>query len=116
VKRRWARSTLTARTILITCLVALVSVAITAAVALPLTVRSANSDARLALAGKARVAANAIGGRDTTAAQAREDQRAQRVAQALREQGIQTVLIRDGKPDQAGLPPKIVPRSRTGSR
>jgi two-component system sensor histidine kinase BaeS len=101
-------STLSARAVLVTGLVAVIAVVITAAVALPVTVRSANDDARVALADKARVAANAIDGRDTAAAAAREDARARKVAQTLRDQGIETVLIRNGRPDQAGLPPRVV--------
>ena len=107
-RRRWIGSTLTARAVLVTCLVALISVLITAAVALPLVVRSANEERRLVLADKARVAANAIEGRNTAGAAAREEQRAQRVAQTLREQGVETVLIRNGRPDQAGLPAAVV--------
>jgi two-component system, OmpR family, sensor kinase len=105
---RWARSTLTTRAVLVTCLVAVVAVVITAAVALPLVLRSANQDARMVLAAKARVAANAIEGRDTAIAAAREDQRAQRVAQTLRADGVTTVLIRNGQPDQPGLPDWVV--------
>jgi signal transduction histidine kinase len=111
--RRWIGSTLTVRAVLVTCLVAVVSVAITAAVALPLAVRSANSEARVVLADKARVAANVIEGR-TAVAQSREEQRAVRVVQTLRAQGIETILIRDGKPDQAGLPPRVVKQIADG--
>src|SRR5258705_9374652 len=106
--RRWARSTLTTRAVVVTCLVAVVSVVFTAAVALPLVLRSANSDARMVLATKAKVAANAWEGRDTAAAAAREDQRAQRIAQILRADGVTTVLIRNGSPDQPGLPGWVV--------
>jgi signal transduction histidine kinase len=95
---------LTARTVLVTCLVALVAVAITAAVALPLAVRTANSEARSVLADKARVAAAVIG----LGTPAREEQRAARVAATLRAQGVETVLIVDGQADQAGLPARVV--------
>ena len=78
------------------------------AVALPLIIRSANQDARKVLADKARVAANAIDPRRTAITQEREDQRARKVAQTLREQGVETVLIRSGQPDQTGLPPRVV--------
>jgi signal transduction histidine kinase len=108
VRRRWLGSTVTARAIGVSCLVAAVSVLITIAVALPLAVRADNAAARESLAGKARVAANAIEGAPTAAAQAREDARATRVAQTLRDQGVETVLIRAGKPDQTGLPTRVV--------
>jgi two-component system sensor histidine kinase BaeS len=107
-RRRWAGTSLTARAVLLTCLVALVSVVFTAAVALPLVLRSANDDARVTLAGKARVAANALGGRDTAISASREEQRAQRIAQELRDQGVEAVLIRAGQPDRVGLPAWVV--------
>ncbi len=107
--------TLTARAVAITGLVAVIAVVITAAVALPVTVRSANEDVRAALAGKANIAANAIEGRDVAGAAAREDARARKVAQTLRSEGIETVLIRDGRPDQPGLPPRVVADVAAGS-
>jgi two-component system, OmpR family, sensor kinase len=106
--RRWAASSVTTRAVLVTCLVAVVAVVITAAVALPLVTRSANEDARITLAAKARVAANALGGRDTAASAAREDQRAQRIVNTLRADNVQAVLIRNGQAEPAGLPPRIV--------
>jgi two-component system sensor histidine kinase BaeS len=104
----WRGVTLTTRVVLSTSLVAIIAVVITAAVALPLVQRSTDEQARVVLAEKARVAANAIEGRDTPAAAARADQRAQTVAQTLRDQGVDTVLIRAGKADQTGLPARIV--------
>jgi signal transduction histidine kinase len=115
VKLRAAFDTLTARAVVITGLVAVIAVVITAAVALPVTVRSANEDARVSLAGKANIAANAIEGRDTAGAAAREDARARKVAQTLRGEGIETVLIRNGRPDLAGLPPRVVADIASGS-
>jgi two-component system sensor histidine kinase BaeS len=115
VKLRSCLDTLTARAVVITGLVAVIAVVITAAVALPVTVRSANEDARVSLAGKANIAANAIEGRDTAGAAAREDVRARKVAQTLRAEGIETVLIRNGRPDLAGLPPRVVADIASGS-
>jgi two-component system sensor histidine kinase BaeS len=103
---RRPRGTLTRRAVLVTCLVALTSVLITAAVALPLFLRSARDQTRAALAEKARVAANAIEGRT--------DAGAARVANTLRDQGIDTVLIRAGQPDQAGLPNRVVAQIARG--
>jgi signal transduction histidine kinase len=102
-----SRGTLTGRAVAITCLVALISVVITAAVALPLTIRSGNQDARRVLADKARVAAKAIEGRNTALAQQREDQRADLIAQTLRDQGTDVVLIRDSRADSSDLPDRI---------
>jgi two-component system sensor histidine kinase BaeS len=45
----------------------------------------------------------------------REEQRARRVAQTLRDQGVETVLIRDGRPDQAGLPDRVVAEVASGN-
>jgi signal transduction histidine kinase len=112
--RRWVGSTLTVRAVLVTCLVALVSVVITAAVALPLAARSANEEIRLVLADKARVAANAIEGANTPAAQAREDTRAAKVVATLRAQGVDAVLIRDGKATTPGLPKAVVNQIAAG--
>jgi two-component system sensor histidine kinase BaeS len=105
---------LTRRAVLVTCLVALTSVLITAAVALPLFLRSARDQTRAALAEKARVAANVIEGRDTPLANERTDARATKVAQTLRDQGVETVLIRGGQPDQAGLPTRVVAQVARG--
>jgi two-component system, OmpR family, sensor kinase len=104
--RRRSRS-LMSRAVVATCLVALVSVLITAVVALPLTLQRGNAEARRVLAEKASVAADLIEGRTAIAAN-RTDQRAQRVAAQLRAQGIQTFLIRDGLADQAGLPSAVI--------
>lgn len=109
------RHTLTARMVLVTCLVAVVSVAITAAVALPLALRSANEAARVSLAERARVAAVVVEGRDTPAAAAREEVRARRVTATLRNQGVEAVLVLDGEPDVGGLPSSIVDQIAAGS-
>jgi two-component system sensor histidine kinase BaeS len=111
--RRWVGSTLTVRAVLATCLVALVSVAITAAVALPLAARSANEESRLVLADKARVAANAIDG-NAAVSQAKEDARATRVVNTLRTQGVDAILIRDGRATTPGLPAKVVNQIAAG--
>jgi signal transduction histidine kinase len=104
----------TARAVLATCLAAVISVVITAAVALPLGIRDANQEARVILSDKARVAASVIEGRNTASSEAREAQRARRVAQELRAQGVETVLVRAGQPDRAGLPAPIVERVARG--
>jgi two-component system sensor histidine kinase BaeS len=87
--------------------VALVSVLITAAVALPLSLRAANEQTRATLADKAQVAADTIEGRTGATAQ-RERQRAEKVAATLREQGLEVVLVTGGRPDRAGLPLKVL--------
>jgi two-component system OmpR family sensor kinase len=103
--------TITGRAVLVTCLVAVIAVLFTVAVALPLYVRSANQAARTVLADKARVAAFVIAGRPTTASQRSSEVL---VAQTLRTQGIDVVLIRHGVPDQTGLPPRVVAEITNG--
>ncbi len=115
--RRWVGTTLTVRAMLVTCLVAVIAVVITAAVALPLTLRNATQEARRVLADKARVAANGIEGRTQgTVTQQREAQRAQRVAATLRGQNITVILILDGQADHPGLPPAAVKRIAGGGQ
>ncbi len=114
-RRRWIGGEPDHPGLLATGLVAVIAVVITAVVALPLVTRSADNATRTTLADKARVAANAIEGRDTAAAAARTDQRAQNVAATLRDQGVDTVLIRSGKADQNGLPARIVRQIADGS-
>ncbi|GAA1748174.1 HAMP domain-containing sensor histidine kinase [Luedemannella helvata] len=99
---------------LITCAVAVVSVVITALVALPLVVRAAESQSRAALAEKAQVAAEAIEGRATAMAAVRERQRAEKIARTLRAQGLDAIVVIDGSPDQAGVPPKVLNALRAG--
>jgi two-component system sensor histidine kinase BaeS len=115
VRRRIIGWSLTTRAVLATGVVALIAVAITAAIALPLVVRSADDQARITLAEKARVAANVIEGRDTPAAASRAQQRARNVAQTLREQGVDTILITNGQADQGALPARIVRQIADGS-
>jgi signal transduction histidine kinase len=112
--RAWWRG-LTGRTVLVTCLVAAVSVLITSIVSVPLAVRTARAESRGALADKAQVAADVI---ETFAAgnPAREEQRAAKVARTLRGQGVESVLIRNGvaKPDT--LPADLVAKIAAGQR
>jgi two-component system sensor histidine kinase BaeS len=99
----------------VTCLVAFLAVVITAAVALPLARQTATEQARAVLADKARVAAEVIEGRNTPATDARAKVRARRVALTLRQQGVETVLIRNGRPDQSGLPADVVAAVAAGN-
>ncbi|HEX7746261.1 MAG TPA: two-component sensor histidine kinase, partial [Micromonosporaceae bacterium] len=60
LRRRSFGRTLTARAVLVTCAVALVSVLATAVVAVPLATRAAELQAREALAAQARLAAEVL--------------------------------------------------------
>src|SRR5262245_22400604 len=106
---------LTGRAVIVTGLVAVVAVLITAIVALPVTLRAINDDTRRALASNADLAARAMTTAvDTPAAQAREEARVRSVVEALRAEGIEAVVIRDGRPDRAGLPPRVVAEVASG--
>jgi signal transduction histidine kinase len=93
---------LTARAVTVTCLAALVSVLVTALVALPITVRSANNETRKGLADKAQIAADYIGSRPREAGQ-------QQLTKELRKQGIDVYLVRSGTVvGQGRLPQRII--------
>jgi len=93
--------TLTTRAVLVTCAVAVISVAVTALVAVPLVLRSAEQERREALAEETAVVAQVM-------SRTRVDMVDQRLARQLRGHGIDVVLIRNGKPDSPGLPPDVV--------
>src|SRR6266545_2653660 len=87
--RRRFGSTLTAREVLATCLVAFVCVLVTALVAAPLALQGANREARKGLADQAQIAATLIGNRPNPLVE-------QRLVRQLRGQGIEVYLVRDG--------------------
>ncbi|WP_374102648.1 sensor histidine kinase [Micromonospora sp. D93] len=103
-------STLTARAVLVTCAVALVSVLVTAIVAVPLAIRGAERSEQEALAAQARLAAEVLRTRLDRGRSADEE----RLIQQLRAQGIDAYLIRRGAVDRAGLPPRVVQRIGQG--
>jgi two-component system sensor histidine kinase BaeS len=98
--RAWLTGTLTARAVVITCATAVVSVIVTALVALPVATRAANNQARADLAQKAALAVQLL-------APERPAQREPTVRQ-LRQDGVAVFLIRRGQPDRAGLPARVV--------
>ena len=93
---RFAR-TLTARTILVTCVSALVSVVVTALVALPLANRPANRQIQQNLSDEATLAGLLMTPR---IASPRTDDEERLVAQ-MRERHIDVYVIRNGQPDRA---------------
>jgi two-component system sensor histidine kinase BaeS len=100
--RRRVLSGLTTRAVLVTCLAALVSVLVTALVALPVAVRAANAEARKGLADKAQLAADLVNTRPRPAGQ-------QRLTNQLRAQNIDVYLIHDGTgPGRNRLPDWLV--------
>ncbi|MEV4654440.1 HAMP domain-containing sensor histidine kinase [Micromonospora sp. NPDC049301] len=108
-RSRFAR-TLTARAVLVTCAVALVSVLVTAIVAVPLAIRGVERRDQEALAAQARLAAEVLRTRLDRGRSADEE----RLIQQLRAQGIDAYLIRRGTVDRPGLPPRVVQRIEQG--
>ncbi|MEU7756531.1 histidine kinase dimerization/phospho-acceptor domain-containing protein [Micromonospora sp. NPDC049171] len=102
--------TLTARAVLVTCAVALVSVLVTAIVAVPLAIRGAERSEQEALAAQARLAAEVLRTRLDRGRTADEE----RLVQQLRDQGINAYLIRRGAADRPGLPARVVQRIGQG--
>jgi two-component system sensor histidine kinase BaeS len=98
---------LTARAVATTCLVALVSVLVTALVAVPLAVRAANDATRAGLRDKASLTVDLVDLRPGVAVQ-------ERVVTELRAQGIDVFLVRAGHVDRTGLPPRFVNAVRAG--
>ena len=98
------RTTLTVRTVIVTCVVALVSVLVTTLVAVPLTIRTANREATTRLANETKFAAELMRGRMAT--KRTDDEVA--LAQRLRDRGIDIYVIRDGVPDRPGLPDLVI--------
>ncbi|HZN76574.1 MAG TPA: HAMP domain-containing sensor histidine kinase [Micromonosporaceae bacterium] len=95
------RSTLTSRAVLVTCAVAVISVLVTALVALPLVLRAAEQERREALAEETAVIADVM-------TRTRLDAVDQRMARQLRDHGIDIVLVRNGRADSPGLPPAVI--------
>ena len=86
-RRRFA--TLTVRAVLVTCLAALVSVLVTALVAFPLAIRTANDEARKGLVDKAQLAAYLISSRPNEPGE-------KQLVNQLRAQKIDVYLVRNG--------------------
>ncbi|MFI7608543.1 sensor histidine kinase [Micromonospora sp. NPDC049366] len=102
--------TLTARAVLVTCAVALVSVLVTAIVAVPVGLRGVERGDQQALAAQARLAAEVLRTRVDRGGSADEE----RLIRQLRTQGIDAYLIRGGAVDRSGLPPRVVQRVAEG--
>jgi two-component system sensor histidine kinase BaeS len=96
--------------VLVACAVALVSVLVTALVAVPLAARSAERQAREALAAQARLTAELLRVRLDRGRSNDEE----RLIRQLRNQDIDAYLIRAGAADRPGLPPHLVDRVAAG--
>jgi two-component system sensor histidine kinase BaeS len=99
--------TLTAQVVLITAATAVVSVIVTALVALPIAVRTADDQARAELVEKSALAVELLA---TERPAARE-----RIVRQLRRDDIAVYLIRRGVVDRPGLPRRVVDRVAGGT-
>lgn len=92
---------LTGRTVLVTCVVALVAVVVTAVIALPLATRATLEQTRRSLADRTDLVASYLA--------ARQNPRARRaVVEELRARGVPVVLIIRGEPYPDRLPDDVV--------
>ncbi|SNY62990.1 sensor histidine kinase [Paractinoplanes atraurantiacus] len=98
--------TFAGRAVLVTAATAVISVIITALVALPIAVRSANNAARADLAEKAALAVELLASERAAART--------RIVNRLRDDGIAVYLIRRGAADRPGLPARVVQRIAAG--
>ncbi|MFC0533010.1 sensor histidine kinase [Phytohabitans kaempferiae] len=110
VRRRPLGRTLTARAVLSACAVAVVSVLVTALIAVPIALRSVDRQARESLGQQARVAADLLRPRLDRGRTADEE----RLIRQLRTRDVDVYLIRAGEPDRPGLPPQVVARVAAG--
>ncbi|WP_067503254.1 sensor histidine kinase KdpD [Actinoplanes sp. TFC3] len=99
--------TFAGRSVLITAATAVVSVIVTALVALPVAVRSANNAARADLVEKSALAVELLA---TERPAARE-----RIVSRLRDDGIAVYLLRRAIPDRPGVPDRVVQQVAAGS-
>ncbi|TCB92690.1 HAMP domain-containing histidine kinase [Micromonospora zingiberis] len=102
--------TLTARAVLVTCAVALVSVLVTALVAVPVAVRAAERRDQQALAAQAQLAADLLRARPGRV----RDLAGERLVRQFVAQGITVYVISGGAADRPGLPPQLVNRVAGG--
>lgn len=97
---------LTGRVVLVTAATAVVSVIVTALVAIPVSMRAINTQVRAELVEKSKIAVELL----TTEKQpARE-----RIVTDLRAEKIEVYLVRRGAVDRPGLPPRIVQQVAAG--
>ncbi|MEV0900331.1 histidine kinase dimerization/phospho-acceptor domain-containing protein [Actinoplanes sp. NPDC049802] len=110
--RAWAPAlrrhltTLTGRAVLVTTATAVVSVFVTTLVAVPIAVRSVNAQIRTELMNQTVLAVELL-------TDERPAVRA-RIVDRLRAEGVEIYLIRNGRADRAGLPPRVVRRVVAG--
>ncbi|AEV87572.1 histidine kinase [Actinoplanes sp. SE50] len=99
--------TLTGRAVLVTVATAVVSVIVTALVAVPVAMRSTNTQVRAELVEKSAIAVELLTDEKPAARE--------RIANRLRADDIEIYLIRRGVPDRAGLPPRVIAQISGGA-
>jgi two-component system sensor histidine kinase BaeS len=99
--------TLTGRVVLVTAATAVVAVIVTALVAVPVAIRSVNTQVRAELMEKSQLAVELLG---TERPAARR-----RIVTELRRQDVEVYLIRRGVVDRPGLPARVVRQVAAGS-
>jgi two-component system sensor histidine kinase BaeS len=99
--------TLTGRVVLVTAATAVVAVIITALVAVPVAVRSVNTQVRAELAEQSKIAVELLTGERQPARE--------RIVTDLRQEGVEVYLVRRGVVDRAGLPARVVQQVAAGS-
>lgn len=99
--------TLTGRAVLVTVATSVVSVIITALVAVPVAIRSVNTQVRAELVEKSALAVELLNDQRPAA---REN-----IAKRLRQDQIEIYLLRRGVPDHQGLPERVVAQIAAGS-
>src|SRR5688572_23229984 len=99
--------TLTGRAVLVTAATAVVAVIVTALVAIPVAVRSVNTQIRAELMEKPALAVELLADERPAARE--------RIARRLRQDDIEIYLIRRGTADRAGLPERVVRRVAAGT-
>ncbi|MET3430092.1 two-component system sensor histidine kinase BaeS [Actinoplanes tereljensis] len=101
------RRTLTGQVVLVTAATAVIAVIVTALVAIPVAVRSANTQARAQLVEQSKLAVELLAAERPAARES--------IVTDLRDQGVEVYLIRRGVADRAGLPQRVVQQIAAGT-
>ncbi|HCT77601.1 MAG TPA: two-component sensor histidine kinase [Micromonosporaceae bacterium] len=104
-------SSVTVRAVVTGCIVALISVFVTALIAIPLAVQSAEKSARESLATQANAVATVLKIRNP-----KRVPDSLPIIEQLRKQNIDAYLVMDGKSDPVGLPDRLVQQVISGNR
>jgi two-component system sensor histidine kinase BaeS len=113
-KRPVKGASVTVRAVVAGCIVALISVFVTALIGIPLAIQTAEKSAKDALSTQASSIAVALRAR-VLRPKAPEDQRVvQQMTEQLAKQGVTLYLISDGKSEPAGIPDRMIEQITNG--